>query len=678
MLNFFTLLHLYRTKNNKLLKNNKKFYKFWLLVLFVGMFSYNNLYAQDTIPQIKVSTDKVFIDGKLYYIHIVEKGQTLYSISRAYGVEESDVAAENISVMYGPLQIGQALKVPVYQKRSDKDDNKRSKKSKDYIQHKVKPKETLTFLSRKYRVLIDTIVKYNPSTANGLIQIDQIIIIPKQAVNSIDKSNKPAQQDVVVHHVEAGETLSALQRKYHVSIDRIVMANPELVDGLKAGMDVKIPLSSEATELMAQDSVDFYSAMQDSMQLSIDSLGREPVVFACGEQDWDRFKSFKIALLLPFQVNNPLPDSLISSNAISKYITNDKDNTYYFEFYEGFLMALDSLKSLGMKIELSVFDTQKSLYKTQKIIEQLRNNRPDLIVGPVFKEMIQEVAEFARVNEIPIVSPLLTEPETLNKNPYFFQVTPDFTTSIDKFSGYIANADKSYKNIVFINSGDSLYIHEILYFKDKLYSELESDFNHSLSSFKEIVIRKEELNKTNHLFTIKPRLEQSFAKDSQNYIILPSRNMPYVSSMMDILNQMTNYNIKVFGYSELQRFNRIEQEYFHNLNTEVFSPFYFDMKDEKTLRFLTKYQERFNNIPVRFTTLGYNFTLLGYDIGFYFGNALRIFGNQFPGCLSYYDPELLLSKYKFERKDVYSGFTNTTLQVIKFEEDFKVSNSVIE
>ena len=59
----------------------------------------------------KKSNNKVIIEGKIYYIHIVKPGQTLFSISRAYEVTEKTIAIENPGV-YSGLQVGQVLKIP--------------------------------------------------------------------------------------------------------------------------------------------------------------------------------------------------------------------------------------------------------------------------------------------------------------------------------------------------------------------------------------------------------------------------------------------------------------------------------------------------------------------------------------------------------------------------------------
>ncbi len=66
--------------------------------------------TQDQLKQIR-STVTEKIDGKDYYIHTVKRGQTLYMISKAYGVEVNDVIRENPGVKEG-IKADQKLRIP--------------------------------------------------------------------------------------------------------------------------------------------------------------------------------------------------------------------------------------------------------------------------------------------------------------------------------------------------------------------------------------------------------------------------------------------------------------------------------------------------------------------------------------------------------------------------------------
>ena len=69
----------------------------------------NTVYSQVVVER---SKDKVIISGTAYFIHQVKKGETSYSISKAYGITVEDLTRENPPTVYG-IKEGQTLRIPV-------------------------------------------------------------------------------------------------------------------------------------------------------------------------------------------------------------------------------------------------------------------------------------------------------------------------------------------------------------------------------------------------------------------------------------------------------------------------------------------------------------------------------------------------------------------------------------
>ncbi|WP_269235233.1 lytic transglycosylase [Flavobacterium flavigenum] len=102
------------------------------------------------------------------------------------------------------------------------------------IEHKIQKGETAYFIAQKYKVSVDEIYKLNPESQNG-IKDNQIIKIP---VHSLQKINQDQQ---TVHIVGEKETLYGLSKKYNVSAEALQNANPILVSGLQIGQELIIP-----------------------------------------------------------------------------------------------------------------------------------------------------------------------------------------------------------------------------------------------------------------------------------------------------------------------------------------------------------------------------------------------------------------------------------------------------
>ena len=73
-------------------------------------------FAQEQPEQVRKSTEKIIVNGKVFYLHAVQQGQTVYSISRAYSVTLQDIAAENPGLILEQVRPGMILKIPVITK----------------------------------------------------------------------------------------------------------------------------------------------------------------------------------------------------------------------------------------------------------------------------------------------------------------------------------------------------------------------------------------------------------------------------------------------------------------------------------------------------------------------------------------------------------------------------------
>lgn len=102
------------------------------------------------------------------------------------------------------------------------------------IEHKIQKGETAYFIAQKYKVSIDEIYKLNPESQNG-IEDNQVLKIPvHHSENTISKQQ--------THIVAPKETLFGLSKQYHVSVEAIQNANQEtLANGLQIGQELIIP-----------------------------------------------------------------------------------------------------------------------------------------------------------------------------------------------------------------------------------------------------------------------------------------------------------------------------------------------------------------------------------------------------------------------------------------------------
>lgn len=141
-----------------------------LTVLALALSVSAGLNAQEysQIP-VTVSTEKVKVDGKVYYSHIVLERQTLYSISKAYNVSIEQIYEANPSVRTEGLKKNAIILIPSAETDS-------VKKSDEYIIHTVRWFENLNVIAEKYGVTVDAIRKANGLTGNKLRKRQKLMI----------------------------------------------------------------------------------------------------------------------------------------------------------------------------------------------------------------------------------------------------------------------------------------------------------------------------------------------------------------------------------------------------------------------------------------------------------------------------------------------------------------------
>jgi LysM repeat protein/ABC-type branched-subunit amino acid transport system substrate-binding protein len=612
------------------------------------------------------------IGGQVYYVHIVKAGETLYSLSNAYGVSQKEIAKENPEIFLG-LIVGQALKIPLIKTETDSED---SDENENFIFHRVKKGQTLYSLSKKYNVSQEEIIKHNPSARYG-IGLDQVIKIPKAGYVaeevSIPKTTQIADtieisSQYIYHDVKSKETIYSLVRLYNISEELLYDLNPYLTEGLKVGQKLKIPKIHDSEDgfifenitAQTKDTIVYEKrsviAYSDSIKFS-----------SCDTSKRKRRESFKVAVLLPLYIEQSEQEFYIDStkrNEFGKkiYETIYRSPNYIFpravnfvEFYEGVLMAVDSLKNQGFSVELKVFDTQGDTNRINTILALPQMRNLDLIIGPIYANEVEIVSKFSLKHRIKMVSPLSDNVSLVEKNPYLFQVSPGFSSQFDEIAK--SSSDFKNRNIVLLHNIDSGQYTNIASLKDKLFNYYSLDTALRDLQFKEVFF-------TDSIHII----EHALTKANENIIIVPSNDQAFVSLVVSNLNTLASrgYKIKTFGMSRWYRFGNIDPEYFYTLNTHLVVPFYIDYNERKVKDFIFKYKKLFKAEPDQYV-------MHGFDVGMYFFTALLYYGTDFENCIYHHKTNQLQADFRFVKWNKYSGFENIGMSIIRYDADYSIN-----
>ena len=309
-------------------------------------------YAQYPLVPVTVSKEKVRMDGRVYYSHIVLEKQTLYSISKAYGVSIQDIYDANPSLKEEGLKKNAIILVPVLTS-----DN---------------AKEVSSALPAADADAVD---KKPESDVNAAQEVKKEK--PKDQKRK-SREKKTRSKDVfVTHTVKWYENLEMISEKYGVPVELIMEINGLSGKKLSNRQKLKIPadltayLAAHAAEKQESEKADAaLAAVQDS-----ESKPAETAV-------QDRKGSVNAVLMMPFQASE------------------GKGSVTCMDFYSGALLAARELGLEGINVDLDVYDTMGDTPPTAEI-----SARNDFIIGPVSAEDLEKVLAAAPAT-IEVISPI--------------------------------------------------------------------------------------------------------------------------------------------------------------------------------------------------------------------------------------------------------------------------------
>lgn len=624
------------------------FFMFWSPVL-----------AQVNPVPVERSDEKVIIEGRVYYIHIVKPGQTLYSISKAYHVSEKTISEENPVLVTG-LKAGQVLKIPFV--RSEEQPPV-LKDTEHYYYHTVAAGETLYSLSKKYNVTVDEILESNPGLHVDDVPVGAEIKIPKHKVAPSRMTFESEQPKVRYHRVKPGETLYSIARLYDLSVRDIRKINKGIRNQIKPGEFIRIPVSSRAKE-------------EPPVQPQGYIAGHRETNIPCDSVDIKnyRYSGGRIVMMLPLYLDENKERFYIDSSEVNpetgkkirKVIYRDPNWIYprsrtFLEFYEGAILAVDDLNRSGISLELDVVDTRQDPAHLDSLIQAGILQDADLIIGPVYPTNLSLVADYARKNRIPVVSPLSRNDDFLRFNPWAIQIRPSKSLEHKVMAGFLGQNYQD--NIVLVHSLDSAQRSEI--------SRIKAYLNESLSEYtwpEDVSVKEVYLPEV-----ISPRdtvntLQLALKKDQKNTVWIVSDKESFVSEIVSRLNTMANdYDIRLYGNSSWLYFMNIQPDYFFNLKLKLFTPRMIDYTDSLEIRFVKNFRQKYATDPDI-----YSLAWDGYDVTKYFLTAWSLFGSQLPECIPAWHPPLTTASYFFQRTGWFSGLINTRFYLVNYDEGFVI------
>ncbi len=568
------------------------------------------------IPETKYHIAPVISETKTYVnflMHKVKKRQTLFGIAQQYDVLQEDIKKLNPHLYSKPLQKKERIKIPVYEITTNTETLKNTLKH-----YTVLAQEGKWRVAYKHGISVKQLEKMNPGMGKEL-KVNQIINVPN--IDEIKEQTVDANFDY--YTVANQETFYGLERKMGLTKMDLEALNPILKNtGLKSGMILKVP----------KNKITQFNQPNKTIKLS---------------NYIKNYSAKKIALLMPYRLDKIKLDSAFINRHIKPY--NSFTNKV-LDFHSGALIALDSIKELGISTQLDVFDTKLLKDNITSIIENKFDDY-DAVIGPLTQDNFDHASFLLERSNTPIISPLF--PVKTYRNNVFQSIT-DHKILIDAITNYVDSMPVKTNKIII------------------------SDSNHAFSSAalktkypdaREITAIEWKKGKKIDAFFVLPYTISSKIKPGINIVFLETNNTGLVSNILsDLAGRIDKQRgIKIILMTTNKK-SAFDKNYTNLASLNFHYPSVNKSLNLQTNKsFIKAYKTKFNTTPNKYVIRGYD---LMYD------TLLRLaYTNDTlleSSTLTTLQTEYIENKFNYAPHPSGKGFTNLGVYIMKYDKNLNI------
>ncbi|QLG46404.1 LysM peptidoglycan-binding domain-containing protein [Costertonia aggregata] len=561
------------------------------------------------IPKYKGAGEgDAILDPNDYEKYVVAPKETRWSIAHKYGITIDSLVTLNPQLPKNTTYLaeGQELLMPKMKGASIKQQDVQL-----YTSYTVPPKQNFYRLEQEFGVKADEIVRLNPEiTQRGGLEEGMVIRIPKKKVD-VGEINT---DNYIFYEVKPKQNEFRLTRKFGMTWAELTDLNPDLAQGLKAGMILKLP-KDKVGDFEVKNSL-----VLDKINLldSINTVNRPKLIF-----------------MLPFRLDKI---DVNSKSGARKIIQRRNDVKLSLGLYTGAMVALDSISKLGISVDVKTYDNQLDINKTREILRKERLNDVSAIVGPLDAESLKEVAVQAASFEVPVMAPITSDSDISLKNVYFS--IPTDVKLRERLFSYI-DSTRVDQNIIIVS--------------DDKHKPAQEAIMGKYPDAKTIAIKQDEKNISMNI----NRFTALLTKNKENWVFLETDNFKMVSSVISILNSNNtdDTKIRLFTTDKNKAFDNEVISLSHLSNLQFTYPSVY--KETVNDSFKRAYRNKFGSDPDKYATRGFDMTFdlllkLAYKNNLY--QASKIVGlTEYTG-----------NKFNYA-KDYSSGFFNTASYIMMYD-----------
>jgi LysM repeat protein len=510
---------------------------------------------------------------------------------------------------------------------------------KKYLIHKVERSQSLYGIAKLYAVDLNVLVIENPEAIDG-IKVGQELKIPTEKAKPAGLSAADLEK-YQTHTVVKGETVYSICYKYTITEAQLVQLNPDVRNGLKENSVLKIKEKGKTVTT---------NTVVTTPTKTVSTVTTEKDTTPIQAINKNKKSVYNVGVFLPFRLKEN------ETLNIDELVVNKQNfpatEQMALDFYEGLVRAADSLKSSDFSIVFKIYDVgERDSVQVLKHTGDAGFKSLDLIIGPLYNSSFKIIASEAKKLQIPCVSPLTQQNKVLFESVFTSKTTPANSTLLEGLVNFCADSLNT-QNIVLVNSGVLKDQQNIKYFKQSYNEKMLA------KNLKDTITEVRGAN-----------VKAQYRSDKINYFIVLTENEVFISDFVTHLNMFADKkeNLRIIGLRKWLSLENLDLEYLNRFGFIYPAPYFIDGENDYLKKLNSVYKQKY------YTDAG-DYYYYSNDIGLYYFNLLKTAGPAFCTALETTPKKGTVLNFDFYHPNNNTGFENRSVQIIRYT-DYKLKKA---
>ena len=319
------------------------------------------------------------------------------------------------------------------------------------------------------------------------------------------------------------------------------------------------------------------------------------------------------------------------------------------EFYQGLLMAVDSVKRQGCTVDIVALNSGSTAAQMDSLLATRPFTNCDIVFGPLDAAQIPALADYCDLHNIRLVVPFSSQATAVQGHTRHYLVNAP-RSIVQKEGAWFAQNLFADENVVIIDC-----------------NERNDEGNAMAERLRMAMDERGMLVQQVKVDADDATFDTVLNPDKKNVLLPNSASLEALNSLRERMRAFTaahpGFSISFLGYPAWQTYASQMQSDLFQFDTYIYTPFYRDPGDEAAKLFEQRFEQNFR-APMQRTFPRYG--LLGFDVGYYFLRGLAKFGRHFEGNLVATITQPMQNPLRFENVNEGDGYINGFVQMVHY------------